>query len=161
MLDLNVPQPPPTLGEGDEVWPLIFANESIVLPDWLKADMRARHELGVKKYGTPLKVWNGRDCVIDAYQEALDLAVYVQQARARLPSFSLTGRSLREPAHLLGARLTLDLAFHSALQRAEVELRAAQLEHNGSLRAVERYRAARSELAIAEAVAAVLVSAAG
>lgn len=119
MIDLNAPQPAPTAGEGDEVWPLIFANEALVLPDWLKADMKARHEMGVKKYGTPLRVWNGRDCVIDAYQEALDLAVYVQQARARLPCLSLGPRS--QPlagAPLLNARLALDLVFHAALQAA-------------------------------------------
>ena len=42
------------------------------------------------------------------------------------------------------------------LRLAELELRAAQLEHDGGMRATERYRAAVSELAIAEAIAAAL-----
>lgn len=44
------------------------------------------------------------------------------------------------------------------LLRAEVEYRAAQLEHNGTMRATVRYQAARREQDIAFAVArAVLV----
>jgi hypothetical protein len=36
--------------------------------------------MGIAKYGTPLQTFNGRDPLIDAYQEALDLAVYLKQA---------------------------------------------------------------------------------
>ncbi|MDP2275265.1 MAG: hypothetical protein Q8K32_31255 [Archangium sp.] len=113
-MDLNAPQPAPSRGEGDEVWPTIFANDALVLPDWLKVDMRARHEIGIAKYGTPLRVWNERDCVVDAYQEALDLAVYVQQARCRLPVFTLG----KGGVPLFNTRHNLDLVFHAALQAA-------------------------------------------
>lgn len=44
------------------------------------------------------------------------------------------------------------------LRRAEDELQRAQRHHDGSLEAVERYRAAVSELAIAEAVAQVVIT---
>lgn len=47
------------------------------------------------------------------------------------------------------------------LRLAELEIRSAQLDHDGSMRATERYRAAVSELAIAEAIAAALVGALG
>lgn len=43
-------------------------------------DMRTRDALGAKKYGTPLQPFNGRDALVDAYQEALDLVVYLRQA---------------------------------------------------------------------------------
>lgn len=43
-------------------------------------DMRARDQEGRRKYGTPLQAGNGRDALTDAYQEALDLAVYLRQA---------------------------------------------------------------------------------
>lgn len=112
MLDLNAPQPPPTAGEGPAVWPLIYDSTALVIPDWLRADMRARHELGVAKYGTALKVWNGRDAVIDAYQEALDLIVYAKQARERLGPYSLTR------ADEVNAHVALDRAFHWALNAA-------------------------------------------
>ena len=117
-MDLNAPQPPPTAGDGDAVWPSIYDSTALVLPDWLRADMRERHELGVKKYGTPLRVWNGRDPVVDAYQEALDLVVYTQQARARLEALSLRKLATSTPSSTLNVRLTLDLAFHNALQIA-------------------------------------------
>ena len=114
-------QPAPSSGEnaGAELWPLIFQNSDLSLPEWLIADMKARHEAGVAKYGTALRVWNGRDAVVDAYQEALDLLVYVQQARCRLGAYSLRerGRTTSSTAEL-NARLTLDLAFHTALQTA-------------------------------------------
>lgn len=37
---------------------------------------------GRRKYGTPLQAHNGRDPLVDAYQEALDLCVYLRQAIA-------------------------------------------------------------------------------
>jgi len=43
-------------------------------------DMHARDALGRGRYGTPLQPHNGRDALSDAYQEALDLAVYLRQA---------------------------------------------------------------------------------
>jgi hypothetical protein len=44
------------------------------------ADVDARKALGVERYGTALQPFNGRDALLDAYQEALDLAVYLRQA---------------------------------------------------------------------------------
>lgn len=110
-------QPAPTTGQGVAVWPLLFDSTHLVIPEWLRADMKARHELGVARYGTPLTVWNGRDAVVDAYQEALDLVVYVQQARCRMGAYSLTHRGSGQGD--LNARLALDVVFHSALQAAQ------------------------------------------
>ncbi len=111
-MSLNAPQPAPTAGEGEAVWPLLYANDALVLPDWLKADMRERDSIGRAKYATPLRVWNGRDAVVDAYQEALDLIVYTKQARERLGPYSL-----RKPDNI-NVHLALDLVFHNALQIA-------------------------------------------
>lgn len=66
---MNNEQPEPT-GDGIAVWPLVVA------------DMHARDALGYRRYGTPLRAGNGRDALVDAYQEALDLAVYLRQAIA-------------------------------------------------------------------------------
>ena len=44
------------------------------------ADLTNRAFEGVKKYGEPLKADNGRDALVDAYQEALDLCMYLRQA---------------------------------------------------------------------------------
>jgi hypothetical protein len=44
------------------------------------ADIEARVAKGTKEYGEPLTSHNGRDALWDAYEEALDLAMYLRQA---------------------------------------------------------------------------------
>lgn len=43
-------------------------------------DLTARNEVGRATYGGTLRPFNGRDALWDAYEEALDLAVYLRQA---------------------------------------------------------------------------------
>jgi hypothetical protein len=49
---------------------------------WLMVikDMEKRNAFGVAKYNTPLQPFNGRDALQDAYEEALDLCVYLRTA---------------------------------------------------------------------------------
>ena len=42
-------------------------------------DMRARAIAGKKKYGTVLRTFNGRSALRDAYEEAMDLTMYLKQ----------------------------------------------------------------------------------
>lgn len=44
------------------------------------ADIGTRMEHGVQTYGVPLQPNNGRDALRDAYDEAVDLALYLRQA---------------------------------------------------------------------------------
>lgn len=48
---------------------------------WLHVlhDMEERRRHGIAKYGVPVQVGNGRDALVDAYQEALDLCAYLRQ----------------------------------------------------------------------------------
>ena len=46
--------------------------------DLVIADMAKRREFGLAKYGTLLQASNGRDNLQDAYEEVLDLAVYLR-----------------------------------------------------------------------------------
>ena len=82
-MSLNQPQPPPLQPADDnpEVWPAVLA--SVEPNTWLLALMRERDAMGRAKYGVPLRVWDGRDAVADALQEALDLVVYLQRAAMR------------------------------------------------------------------------------
>jgi hypothetical protein len=48
--------------------------------DLVIEDMRKRDEFGARKYGRPLTAFNGKDALQEAYEEALDLAVYLKQA---------------------------------------------------------------------------------
>jgi len=59
-------QRPPIPTNSKPVWDMVIE------------DMKARDNLGRERYGTPLQIDNGRDFLIDAYQESLDLVVYLR-----------------------------------------------------------------------------------
>lgn len=42
-------------------------------------DLARRTELGIKRYGQPLMTRDGRDTILDAYEESLDQAQYLQK----------------------------------------------------------------------------------
>lgn len=67
MLKVNKPECNPQQNDGPIVWDLVIQ------------DMRKRDEIGTQKYHTHLQPFNGREVLIDAYQEALDLVVYLRQ----------------------------------------------------------------------------------
>ena len=46
--------------------------------DTVIADLETRKQMGIKKYGVALQPSNGRDSLQDAYEEALDLCVYLK-----------------------------------------------------------------------------------
>ncbi len=61
-------QPAPRANDRKPIWELVIE------------DMRHRDLAGRAKYKTPLQAFNGRDALVDAYHEALDLCVYLRQA---------------------------------------------------------------------------------
>lgn len=91
------PEPPPqNAPTGIPVWPALIQTlrdpdnvlgatmcatpQGKALYDQWLADMEARHQEGIKRYGVPLCTDNGRDPLVDGYQESLDLNVYAFQA---------------------------------------------------------------------------------
>lgn len=60
-------QPTPTKNDTTPIWDLVIE------------DIHARDDLGEKRYGTRLQAHNGRDPLRDAYEESLDLVVYLRQ----------------------------------------------------------------------------------
>lgn len=50
-----------------------------VVLDYVLRDLSERAQMGFKKYGTLLMTKNGRSALWDAYQEVLDLAMYLRQ----------------------------------------------------------------------------------
>lgn len=64
----------------NEKQPKAVPNESPAIWDLVVNDMLDRDDMGKRKHGTRLQAGNGRDALIDAYQEALDLVVYLRQA---------------------------------------------------------------------------------
>ena len=61
-------QPDPIPNDSKPVWELVIE------------DMKKRDTFGRKKYGTPLQINNGRNFLQDAYEELLDLIVYLRGA---------------------------------------------------------------------------------
>ena len=57
----------PVKGNTD-VWPYVVQ------------DIKDRVDMGKEKYGTVLQTHNGRSALWDAYQEAIDLVMYLRQA---------------------------------------------------------------------------------
>lgn len=66
MSDAAIEQPAP-VGEGR------------VVLDAVVSDLQERAIMGKEKYGTFLRTNNGRNALLDAYQEALDLVMYLKQ----------------------------------------------------------------------------------
>lgn len=64
----NTPQPPPKPSPDPAVWDLVLA------------DIAERDTMGTEKYGVRLTPNDGRDSLVDGYQEALDLVVYLRKA---------------------------------------------------------------------------------
>jgi hypothetical protein len=48
--------------------------------DYVLVDINNVVEKGLKHYGTYLQTHNGRDALVDAYQEAIDMVFYLRQA---------------------------------------------------------------------------------
>ena len=57
-----------SLGVGEDVIPLVLD------------DMRERDAVGLQRYGVPLTSGDGRDHLIEAYEEMLDASVYLTNA---------------------------------------------------------------------------------
>ena len=66
-MDASKHEPEPT-GCGKVILPLV------------EKDLKDRACAGMKKYGTLLRANNGRDSLMDAYQESCDLVMYLRQA---------------------------------------------------------------------------------
>lgn len=60
-------QPKPLKNNSKPVWKMVMS------------DMSERNMQGVDKYKTELQSFNGRNSIIDAYQEVLDMSAYLRQ----------------------------------------------------------------------------------
>jgi len=62
---------------GDQ--PLPIVNDARDIQSQVVDDINARRLVGIERYGTALQPHNGRDALRDAYEEALDLCMYLKQ----------------------------------------------------------------------------------
>lgn len=61
----------------DQAAPVVVEDEPFI-QDLVLADIEERKQHGIRKYGTALQAGNGRSMLQDAYEEVLDLAVYLR-----------------------------------------------------------------------------------
>jgi hypothetical protein len=56
------------------------------IQDLVRTDIARRREVGIERYGQALQPNNGRDALLDAYEESLDLLMYLAQERVERAS---------------------------------------------------------------------------
>lgn len=86
-----VDQPPPTPTDRRPAWEIVIdhmriraerhhragAHSAAGVVERIMGDMRERDLIGRERYGVPLTAGNGRNHLVDAYQEELDKTVYL------------------------------------------------------------------------------------
>jgi len=90
-------EPSPKLSDGLALWDLVIADfrcsdYEVRFPTIARhvvADMQERDRIGRERYGMPLRANNGRRPLVDAYQELLDMVVYLRQAIEEHPDKDL------------------------------------------------------------------------
>lgn len=118
-------QPPPgETGISEAVTPYLVKRLRDYSPrdsDLLKIVL-LRRDSGKKKYGTELKTYNGRDSLVDAFQEQLDSCVYLAQ-HVREIEYALEAKEALEPdANLDRTPLFMAEERLSAAMQLTVEL---------------------------------------
>lgn len=66
-IEAATPEPPPIPNDETPIYHLVIQ------------DIESRAEAGKEKYGTYLQPHNGRDALMDAYQESIDQTIYLRQ----------------------------------------------------------------------------------
>jgi len=71
-------------------------NDNPHIADLVIQDIQEKKQMGIEKYGVPLQAGNGRNALVDAYQEALDMGQYLRQEIEEKREVSIKLHSLRE-----------------------------------------------------------------
>ena len=66
--------------DEEHTQPMPTENSEPYIQDMVIKDIEERRQMGIRKYGTALQPFNGRDALKDAYEECLDQAIYLKQA---------------------------------------------------------------------------------
>ena len=123
MSDLTKPQPPPIANDLPASWDLVVDDIEAMFPEddalaAVIADMRSRDKFGFDKYGVRIQPRNGRDNLVDAYQEILDGAVYFRSAVYEAAEED-DGRSAQDLEALYLQTLTLLMRLRKAIWKRD------------------------------------------
>lgn len=97
---------------GDQ--PLPVPNEHPDIQSQVIADMEKRRKIGIERYGTALQPHNGRDSDLDAYEEAMNLTVYLKQRLVERTEDAILAQLFR--------RLVVDREMHVDLRLGDLVL---------------------------------------
>lgn len=86
-------QTPERLNREGDSQPMPIGNDQPIIHHLVQQDLEARLQLGVKRYGQGLQAFNGRSFLQDAYDEILDLAVYL---KGQLEEVRITAEELKD-----------------------------------------------------------------
>jgi hypothetical protein len=95
------------------------------IADLVCKDIMARKAEGTAKYGEPLRPFNGRSAMVDAYQEALDMAQYLRQAIEEMEAAMRD--SPVEPEAPVPAPLDLEAIRESFIENDNIDARVVAL----------------------------------
>ena len=121
-----VDQPDPVHTGRRPTWDIVMSYVQQRLPAEMATlvlvDMRDRDLVGRERYGTPLTSHNGRDHLVDAYQEILDSVVYLANELDEHGADPETRVDLSIPVHLR-KRLTVVQQLFASQIRTLIEVR--------------------------------------
>lgn len=107
----------------------------------VRADLEERERIGTARYGTALQPVNGRDAMVDAYQEVLDLACYIRQFIAEQVMSEQIALQLAQARRDIERKDDLIAEFRrqmkgmeSSLERCRADLAAARAGSDASAR---------------------------
>lgn len=125
----STPQPAPTPG-----------SERVL--DHVMQDLTDRAEHGKTTYGTYLETHNGRDALQDAYEEALDLAMYLKQAllereETAMPIRTEADQEIKFPAGQVTVIVKRYFSRRSQVMRTVIEIENGSVPELSALMSIE------------------------
>lgn len=71
-------------GRDGDTQPLPKPVDGPIMHEVVISALEERLAIGIRRYGQPLRAFNGRDAAQDAFEEVLDLSVYLAQVREEM-----------------------------------------------------------------------------
>jgi len=127
-------QDAPIPNDKPAVWDLVLADlgrinlpypQQQYIKQLLIVDIKRRDQAGEKKYGVRLQPCNGRNALVDAYEESLDAIVYMRQELEELTianSLIITNERTTQQAYILETYFTqieISLRLRFAIKNKE------------------------------------------
>lgn len=76
---MNDQQRPEREGREGDTQPMPVGTDGPIMHEVVIEALAQRLEVGIRRYGQPLQAFNGRNAAQDAFEEVLDLSVYLAQ----------------------------------------------------------------------------------